>query len=129
MAGRRIPLYLCSDHQGRGVGAIATVLAAFNQLSSWEELQELRCRYPRRFPDLRRIGEQGRESSAETHPAGRNAQAGGGIQNPAVGRWESTQAAVLGALFPTKRSGDIPTVELHSKIRRTGRTLRVDRRI
>lgn len=35
---------------------------------------------------------------------------------------ESTQAAVLGALFPTKRSGDIPTVELHSKIRRTGRT-------
>lgn len=42
---------------------------------------------------------------------------------------EKTQAAVLGALFPTKRSGDIPTVELHSKIRRTGRTLRVDRRI
>lgn len=61
MAGRRIPRYLCSDHQG-GVGAIGTVLAAFNQLSSWEELQELRCRYPRCFLELaanRRAGPRG----------------------------------------------------------------------
>lgn len=105
------------------MGAMATVLAAFNQLSSREELQELRCRYPRRFSDLptnRRAGPRG--LGGNTHPAGRNAQAGGGIQNPVHRGQPGHLGSCFGALFPTERSGDIPTVELHSKYRRTGRT-------
>lgn len=44
-----------------------------------------------------------------------------GVASRALDR-RSNLGSDFGALFPTKRSGDIPTVELHSKIRRMGRT-------